>query len=470
MRRAENEGTVERVRAAVRGGAEEFLAGLTEWLRIPSISGDPAHHDDVRRSAAHLAAALRGTGFPVVEVWETPGLPAVFAEWPSSDPAAPTVVVYGHHDVQPVTPLELWRHPPFEPTVDGDRLLARGAADDKGQVFFHTLGVRAHLAATGRSAPAVNLKLLVEGEEESGSPNFAPLLREHRERLACDVVVVSDTGMWSRDQPTVCTGMRGLIEGQIDLRGLTGDVHSGSFGGAIRNPLTELTRLLGSMHDGRGHVTIDGFYDGVRDLTDDERALFAKLPHDEDAWLANARSTAPYGEDGFTTLERVWARPTAEINGVSGGHSGAGGKTIVPAHAQAKVSFRLVPDQEPADIQAKVRAWLERSVPPGIEWDLTWWGPGVRPCRTPLDHPALAAVTRAMEAAFGTEVLYTREGGSGPEADLQDVLAAPVTFLGVSLPDDGWHAPNEKVEIPLLLKGAEAAAHLWDELARSLRA
>jgi len=348
------------------------------------------------------------------------------------------------------------------------RLLARGAADDKGQVFFHTLGVRAHLAASGRSSPAVNLKLLVEGEEESGSPNFAALLREQRDRLRCDVVVVSDTGMWSRDTPTTCTGMRGLIDGQLDLRALTGDVHSGSFGGAIRNPLTELTRLLGSLHDEHGRVTIDGFYDDVVELTDTERALFAKLPYDEAEWLANARSTSAHGEAGFTTLERVWARPTAEVNGVWGGHTGAGGKTIVPAQAHAKISFRLVPRQDPADIQAKVRAWLERTVPGGVEWSLQWWGPGVRPCLTPLDHPALASVTRAMERAFGTGVLYTREGGSGPEADLQDVLEAPVVFLGISLPDDGWHAPNEKVEIPLLLKGAEAAAYLWDDLARTL--
>ena len=461
------------VRAAVTAGTEEFLAGLGAWLRIPSISGDPAHHDDVRRSAEHLAGALRATGFPVVEVWQTgttaaPGLPAVFAEWLSDDPTAPTVVVYGHHDVQPVTPLEMWAHPPFEPTVVGERLLARGAADDKGQVFFHTLGVRAHLAATGRTAPAVNLKILVEGEEESGSPHFADLLRTHRGQLACDVVVVSDTGMWSRDAPTTCTGMRGLIDGQIDVRGLSGDVHSGSFGGAIRNPLTTLTRLLASLHDENGHVRIDGFYDDVVELTDAERALFAALPYDESAWLANARSTTTYGEKGFTTLERVWARPTAEVNGVWGGHTGAGGKTIVPAQAHAKVSFRLVPHQDPADIAGKVRAWLDASLPADVEWDLTWWGPGVRPCLTPLDHPALQSVTRAMAEAFETDVLFTREGGSGPEADLQDILGAPVVFLGISLPDDGWHAPNEKVEIPLLLKGAEAAAHLWDDLARTL--
>ncbi len=456
------------VREAVDAGADDLVRGLIEWLRIPSISGDPAHHDDVRRSAEHLAQALRDTGFPTVEVWETAGLPAVFAEWPSDDPAAPTALVYGHHDVQPVTPLDLWEHPPFEPTVLGDRLLARGAADDKGQVWFHTLGVRAHLAASGRTSPAVTLKLIVEGEEESGSPNFAALLKEKAGRLRCDVVVVSDTGMWSRETPTVCTGMRGMTDGQIDFRGPTGDVHSGSFGGAIRNPLTEMCRVLAAMHDTDGHVTIDGFYDGVVELTGDERALIAKLPFEEPAWLANARSTTPYGEKGFSTLERVWARPTAEVNGIWGGYTDAGHKTIVPSEGHAKVSFRLVAGQDPLDVQRKFEAWLATVVPAGIECSMHWYGGGVRPCLTPLDHPALGAVTRAMSTAFGTEVLYTREGGSGPEADLQDATGAPVVFLGVSLPDDGWHAPNEKVEIPLLLKGAEAAAHLWDDLARTL--
>jgi acetylornithine deacetylase/succinyl-diaminopimelate desuccinylase-like protein len=456
------------VRAAVAQGADAMVAGLVEWLRIPSISGDPDHHPDVRRSAEHLAQALRDTGFPTVEVWESAGLPAVFAEWPSDDAGAPTALVYGHHDVQPVTPLELWEHPPFEPTVLGDRLHARGAADDKGQVWFHTLGLRAHLAATGRSSPAVTVKLIVEGEEESGSPHFAALLAAHTDRLAADVVVVSDTGMWSRETPTVCVGMRGMTDGQLDLRGPSGDVHSGSFGGAIRNPLTELARVLAALHDGDGHVTVDGFYDGVVELTDDERALIAKLPYDEQAWLRNARSDSAYGEKGFSTLERVWARPTAEVNGIWGGYTGAGHKTIVASEGHAKVSFRLVAGQEPADVQAKFEAWLGRVVPPGIEWGMTWYGPGVRPCLTPLDHPALQSVTRAMATAFGTEVLYTREGGSGPEADLQDVTGAPVVFLGISLPDDGWHAPNEKVDLPLLLKGAEAAAHLWGDLARSL--
>ncbi|KWW99326.1 Peptidase M20 [Carbonactinospora thermoautotrophica] len=457
------------VRAYIAEHSSQFFADLKEWLRIPSISGQPERHPDVRRSAEWLAAKLRETGFPTVEVWETAGLPAVFAEWPSGDPNAPTVVVYGHHDVQPVDPVELWESDPFEPVERGERLVGRGAADDKGQVFFHTLGVRAHLAVTGRTAPAVNLKLIVEGEEESGSPHFADLLRRHKDRLACDVVVVSDTGMWSKDTPTTTTAMRGLTDCQIDFYGPENDIHSGSFGGAVPNPATELCRVLAQLHDEHGRVTIPGFYDDVVELTERERELIARLPFDEKAWLANAKSRAPWGEAGFSTLERVWARPTAEVNGVWGGYTGPGHKTIIPAEAHAKVSFRLVADQDPAKIQELFTAWLSDRVPDGIEYRVEFFGPGVRPCLTPLDHPALQALTRALERAFEKEILYTREGGSGPEADLQDILEAPVVFLGMSLPDDGWHAPNEKVEMPLLLKGAEAAAYLWQDLAESLR-
>jgi acetylornithine deacetylase/succinyl-diaminopimelate desuccinylase-like protein len=464
------------IREYVEGNAAEFFTELKDWLRIPSISGDPDRVADVRESAEWLAAKLRSIGFPTVEVWETAGgsgLPAVFAEWPSGDAAAPTVAVYGHHDVQPVTPLELWQTGPFEPTERDGRLYARGAADDKGQVFFHTLGLRAHLAATGRTAPAVNLKLIVEGEEESGSPNFAELLRAHADELACDVVVVSDTGMWAKDTPTSCTGMRGLISAQLDFTGPTGDVHSGSFGGAIPNPITELVRVLAQLHDADRHVAIPGFYDGIVELSDTDRELFAKLPFDEQTWLGNAKSSAPAGEAGYSTLERVWARPTAEINGIYGGHTGPGSKTIVPSEAHAKLSFRLVAGQEPSAIAKRFEAWINERIPAGITAAVHFEGEGVRPCLTPLDHPALQSVSRALGKAFAAdpaeprEILYTREGGSGPEADLQDVLGAPVVFLGVSLPDDGWHAPNEKVDMDLLLKGAEAAAYLWQDLAAS---
>ncbi|WP_026401264.1 dipeptidase [Actinomadura rifamycini] len=454
----------------IRGERDRFVADLKEWLAIPSVSGDPAHAGDVRRSAAWLADHLRGQGWPTVEVWDTPGLPAVFAEWPAADPDTPSVVVYGHHDVQPVEPLDAWDTDPFAPVEDGDRLIGRGASDDKGQVFFHTLGLRALLAATGAQAPPVTVKLLVEGEEESGSLHFADLLRAHRDRLACDAVVISDTTMWAADVPSMCTGMRGLTEAEVTLRGPATDLHSGSFGGAVPNPLHAMAALLAGLHDADERVTLPGFYDDVVPLTADERALFAKLPFDEAEWLRTAgNSRAPHGEKGYTTLERVWARPTAEINGMWGGHTGAGGKTIVPREAHAKISFRLVAGQDPGKVQESFRAWVAERTPPGVEAEVRIPGGGVRPCFSPIDSPGVLAARRAMERAFGREVLFTREGGSGPEADLADVLDAPLIFVAVGLDDDRIHAPNEKAEIPLLLKGAETAAHLWEELAAALR-
>jgi acetylornithine deacetylase/succinyl-diaminopimelate desuccinylase-like protein len=451
--------------------AAGFFDALRQWLAIPSISADPAHHGDVRRSAHWLAGHLRETGFPVAQVWETgrpdaPGRPAVFAHWPAQDPAAPVVLVYGHHDVQPVEPLDEWDSPPFEPAERDGQLLARGASDDKGQVLFHALGTAAWLAAASAAAPPVTLKLLIEGEEESGSANFADLLRSRRDALRCDVIVVSDTTMWAADVPSMCVGMRGVIEAQIDLSGADRDLHSGSFGGAVPNPLHALADLLAGLHDEAGRVALPGFYDDVTPLPASERELLARLPFDEKAWLSDAgHSAAAYGEAGFTTLERVWARPTAEINGMWGGHTGPGGKTIIPREAHAKLSFRLVASQEPADVGAALRSYVAQRTPPGIEAVVTITGPGVRPCFSPVDSIAVAAGRRAMERAFGSEVLFTREGGSGPEADLADVLGAPLVFIAVGLDEDRIHAPNEKADMALLLKGAETAAYLWEELA-----
>ncbi|WP_282202490.1 dipeptidase [Kitasatospora fiedleri] len=456
------------VRSYIDRHEDAFLADLADWLRIPSVSADPDRAGEVRRSAEWLAEKLRATGFPVAEVWETDGLPAVFAEWPSGEEGAPTVLVYGHHDVQPAAREDGWDTDPFEPTVVGRRLYARGAADDKGQVFFHTLGVRAHLAATGRTAPAVNLKLLVEGEEESGSPNFAALVRREAERLAADVVIISDTGMWSETTPTVCTGMRGLADCQIDLYGPDSDIHSGSFGGAVPNPAAVAAELAAGLHDADRRVAVPGFYDGVVELTDQERALFAELPFDEQRWLEVAKSHGTLGEAGYTTLERVWARPTAEVNGIWGGYTGPGGKTIVPAEAHLKLSFRLVAGQEVEKVRESVAAWVSERVPTGIRYEIVFPG-ATRPCLTPLDHPALRSTVRAMERAFEQKILFTREGGSGPAADLQDVLGAPVLFLGISVPSDGWHSINEKVELDLLRKGVETSAHLWGDLAENFR-
>ncbi len=453
------------VRGYVESHAREFLDDLKQWLAIPSISADPARQHDVRRSAEWLAAHQSGIGFPVAEVWQTGGLPAVFAEWPAADPGAPAVLVYGHHDVQPVEPLEEWDSPPFEPAERDGRLYARGASDDKGQVLFHSLGIRACLAASGAGAPPVTVKLIVEGEEESGSEHFADLLRQRRERLACDVIVISDTTMWAADVPSMCTGMRGIAEAEVTMTGPSRDLHSGSFGGGVPNPLHAMASLLAGLHDGQGRVTLPRFYDAVLPLTAEERDLLARLPFDEKQWLADAGdSGAAYGEAGFSTLERIWARPTAEINGMWGGHTGAGRKTIIAKAAHTKVSFRLVPDQDPADVEAAFSEYVHASTPAGLQATVTV-SPAVRPCRSPITSPAVQAGRRAMQRAFRREVLFTREGGSGPEADLAEILGAPLVFVGVGLDSDRMHAPNERIDTSLLLRGAEASAYLWEELA-----
>ncbi len=453
------------VRSYVQAHAREFFDDLKQWLAIPSISADPDRAPDVRRSAEWLAAHLSGIGFPVAEVWETGGLPAVFAEWPAAGPGAPVALVYGHHDVQPVEPLQEWESPPFAPAERDGLLLARGASDDKGQVLFHSLGLRACLAASGAGAPPVTVKLIVEGEEESGSEHFAALLRQMRDRLACDVVVVSDTTMWAADVPSMCTGMRGIAEAEVTLTGPSRDLHSGSFGGGVPNPLHALAGLLAGLHDEQGRVTLPRFYDRVLPMSGEERDLLARLPFDEKQWLTDAGdSGAASGEAGFSTLERIWTRPTAEINGMWGGHTGAGFKTIIPQAAHAKVSFRLVADQDPADVGAAFTEYVQARTPAGLRATVTLV-PATRPSRSPIASPAVQAGRRAMQRAFGREVLFTKEGGSGPEADLADILGAPLAFVGVGLASDRMHAPNERVDTSLLLLGAEATAYLWEELA-----
>jgi acetylornithine deacetylase/succinyl-diaminopimelate desuccinylase-like protein len=446
--------------------AGEFSRALREWLAIPSVSADPARHGDVRRSAQWLASHLSAAGFPVAEVWETGGLPAVYAHWPAAEPGAPTVLVYGHHDVQPAVIGDGWDHEPFEPVERDGKIGGRGASDDKGQVLFHVLGVSALLAASGAAAPPVSVKMLVEGEEESGSAHFASLLRERKDQLSADVIVISDTTMWAADVPSICTGMRGLADAEITVTGPSRDLHSGSFGGGVPNPVHALAGLLAGLHDEQGRVTLPGFYDDVVPLTAQERELLARLPFDAQEWLQDAGdSMALSGESGFSTLERIWARPTAEVNGVWGGHTGAGGKTIIPNAAHAKLSFRLVASQAPEKVLDALGAYVRDNVPEGVTATVSP-GHGVRPSSAPIDSPGVSAARRAMERAFGREVLFTREGGSGPEADLADILEAPLVFAAVGLDADRIHAPNEHVDLSRLLRGAEMAAYLWEELAR----
>ncbi|WP_045316651.1 M20/M25/M40 family metallo-hydrolase [Lentzea aerocolonigenes] len=458
-------------RAAVAALSDSFVAGLREWIKIPSIGVDPAHRVDVQRSAEWLAAQLSEDGWPEIQIWDHgPALPAVYACWPAVDPQAPTVLVYGHHDVQPVDPLDRWHHPPFEPVTSGDELRGRGASDDKGQVAMHLLAVKAHLAATGQNAPSVTLKLFVEGEEESGSPHLRKLLEDHRQDLVCDLVVFTDTALHERDAPTVNTGQRGVLGGEITFFGGADDVHSGRAGGAIPNPATALAKLIAALHSDDGRIALPGFYEDVREPSTQERADYAELPFDEQKWLAHngGGAQALAGEPGYTTLERIWVRPTAEVNGLSSGYTGPGLKTIIPATATAKISFRLVPDQLPEKVADQLREFVAKHTPPGIRAEVSFRGEGVPPYAISPDDPANATVKEAMELAFDQPVRFARAGGSGPAAVLQAWLGVPLVYLGATLPDDRVHAPNERVVVPLLLKGAEAAAHLWRMLPERL--
>ena len=443
---------------------ERITDTLFSWLRIPSISAQPEHAGDVRASAEFAVAELRAAGLEHVTILETAGAPAVYGDWLHAGPEAPTVLVYGHHDVQPVDPLDQWISPPFEPVIVEGECRARGAVDDKGQTLYEIEAARGLLSRDGRLP--VNLKFIVEGEEEVGSPHFEALLVAERERLACDVVVVSDTGMWSIDVPSICVGMRGLVAFNVQIRTGRIDLHSGSFGGAVPNPAHIIGDIVSGLHDSDGRVTIPGFYDDVRPLTEAEEASLAKLPFDEDAWQAMAGVGRLQGEAGRTTLERVWTRPTCEVVGITVGYGGDGIKTIVPAEGNVKVTFRLVADQNPAKIAAAFEAWLREQVPPGVDVAIESEGGGVAPALTPVDHPAVGALVDAIERVWNIPPLFTREGGSGPEEALGRVFGAPVLYLGIALPDDRYHAPNERMVMSQFWKGLLAAGELLLELGR----
>jgi acetylornithine deacetylase/succinyl-diaminopimelate desuccinylase-like protein len=449
--------------AFVKAEAEALVAELSEWCAIPSISTDPAYADGVRRSAEHLAGLMEAAGLHAEVLSVDGSQPAVYAEWLGAGADAPTVTVYGHHDVQPVDPVELWTTAPFDPTVRDGCLYARGASDDKGQIHFQVAAVRHLLAADGRLP--VNLKFFVEGEEEAGSPCIDAFLEEHAERLACDVIFVSDTGMYAADVPSLVTAMRGLMYFQVDLRTAAGDLHSGEFGGAAPNAAAALVELLARLKDADGRIAIPGWYDDVVDLTAEERAQFAALPFDAEAFQLAAGIRALPGERGFSPLERIGGRPSADVNGIWGGYTGVGSKTVIPAEAHAKVSFRLVADQDPDRLRPLFERWVAGNAPEGAEVGVRWFG-GVKPCMTALDHPGNQAAWRAVARSWGIDPLFTREGGSGPERALSDALGASCVYLGVMLPDDHIHAPDERLNLENYFNGVRAAAYAYEEFTR----
>jgi acetylornithine deacetylase/succinyl-diaminopimelate desuccinylase-like protein len=442
---------------------QRFVDELIEWVRIPSVSSDPARAADVRASADHLAACLTALGAARVEVWRTPGHPAVFAEWQRSSDS-PTLLVYGHHDVQPVDPLAEWISPPFEPSVRTGRLWGRGVVDDKGQVYIHAKAIESFVRSSGRLP--INLKMIVEGEEEIGSENLDALLRDHARDLTSDFVCVSDTAMFGRGIPSLCVGLRGLAYVEVVVDGPSSDVHSGSFGGGIANPINALARMIASLHDDDGRVAVAGFYDAVAPLSAAERAQIAGLPFDEKEWLASTGAPELRGEKGYSTLERIWARPTIDCCGISGGFQGEGAKTIIPARARVKIGCRLVPDQEPEDIARKLTDHLLRVAPAGVRIRVEYLHGG-RPYLARTDHPVYEVAKRAFSKAFGKPTVFMREGGSIPFVrTIADATHKPCLLMGFGQPDENAHAPNEWLDLENYQLGIKSAAYLYDEIGR----
>jgi len=440
---------------------DRYVEELKGYLAIPSISALPEHAGDVRRAAEWIADALRTAGLGNVRLEDTPGFPIVYGDWLDA-PGRPVILFYGHYDVQPVDPVELWTSPPFEATVRDGEIYARGAADDKGQVFMHVKAVEAFLKKAG-SLP-VNIKFFLEGEEEVGSRHLDDFVRAHKEQLAADVVVISDSPMFDRGIPSICYGLRGLSYFQIDLRGSRTDLHSGSFGGALPNPAFVLAQVLAQMKDRGGRVKIPGFYDDVRPLSEAERAEWKKLPFNETRYRKELGAPKLAGESGYSTLERVWARPTFEVNGLLSGFTGEGAKTVLPATAMAKVSMRLVPDQDPEKIAGLFEEHLRKVCPRSVELTVTRMHGG-RPWMTDFDNQYVRAAGRAIEQGFGKAPVFTREGGSIPVVStFQEELGVASVLFGVGLPDENSHAPDERLDLGNFHNGIIASACLYQEI------
>ena len=440
----------------------ERMQRYAHFLAIPSVSAIPEYAPDCRKAAEWLAGELRRIGAQRVEVSETGGHPIVVGER-IEDPNLPTIVIYGHYDVQPGDPLDLWKTSPFEPIVRDGRMLGRGSADDKGQILIHLAALEALLSTRGKLP--VNVKYLFEGEEESSSVNLERWMAANPERCSGDAVIISDSGFFDGNRPALTVGLRGITYMQVDVRNSDVDLHSGSYGGAVINPANALASMIASLHDENRHVTVPGFYDDVVELTPDDRAAFAALPFNEASYLAGIDAKATQGEAGFSTVERRGARPTLDVNGIWGGFTGDGSKTIIPAHAHAKISCRLVTAQDPAKIALQVEAALKAAAPRGLQVEVQNLGNGY-PFLTPLGDPYLSAAASALKETFGADPLYIREGGSIPIAALfQRELSLPVVLLGFTPPDDNAHAPNESMDLGNFEGGIRTVIRALDAIA-----
>jgi acetylornithine deacetylase/succinyl-diaminopimelate desuccinylase-like protein len=445
---------------------QDIVAQLAGWVRLRSVDGVPEHQPDLIRSANWLCGELREVGFPTVEVLSAGGAPAVYGEWCEA-PGAPTVLVYSHHDVRAAKD-ELWEQsPPFESAFREGRLFGRGASDAKGQVLAHLWGVRAHLATNQAAAPRVNIKVLVEGEEETGSQHLADLLKENSERWAdVDLVMLSDTMLWSADYPAVCHGMRGTMQATVEVYGTTQDIHSGAVAGAVVNPVTELCRLLANLHDDQGRVAVPGFYDSVAEVSAEERRALNELPYSDEDWKERSHTRAVVGEQGYTVPERLYIRPVVEVLSIIGGDPVGPSRGAIPSMANASITMRTVPDQRSADIADLFRSWVDTEISDAVDYELTVNVESAQdPYITPEDLPALRVLHEAMSAGWGRTAGQMRNAGGGPAILLVEAAQAPLVFFGTGLPEDNWHDSDESVRLDVLLAGAATLAHFWTGLA-----
>ncbi len=441
---------------------DTHLKELNDFLRIPSISSLSEHKQDMQVAASWLAAAMKRINLENISIDETGGHPVVYADWLHA-PGKPTILFYGHYDVQPVDPLNLWETPPFEPTVRDNKLFARGSSDDKGQVFMHLKAIEALFALEG-TLP-VNVKFIIEGEEEIGSPNLPPYVEKNKEKLAADLILISDTSLYAPGKPAVCYGLRGLTGVQIDVRGAKGDLHSGLYGGGVQNAIHALAEILASFRDEHGTIQVEGFYDNVRPLSEEERQAYRDLNFDEEALKEEVGVKQLFGEKGYSYLEQTWARPTLEVNGVFGGFSGEGIKTVLPAEAGAKITCRLVPDQDPDEIVALLKAHVEKHKPAGVDITISEFDKGA-PYITPFDHPVIQAAGRSYEHVYEVPTAFIRGGGSIPiVAAFDQILALPVVLMGFGLTSENFHAPNEHFHLENFDKGLRVLGDYLYEVA-----
>jgi acetylornithine deacetylase/succinyl-diaminopimelate desuccinylase-like protein len=453
-----------RVLARLEAGHDRILAELMEFARIPSVSTDPAHAGDLRNAAAWVAAKLKAAGPFTVRIMPTPGAGVVYAEWLGA-PGAPTALIYGHYDVQPEDPVEKWHSPPFEPTLRDGRLYARGVSDDKGPMLI-PIKVAEAFFAEGSRLP-INVKLMLEGEEEVGSKHLEGFVAQNRELLQADAVISADGAMWRIDEPSLTVANRGLAALELTLTGPAKDLHSGRHGGSVANPLHAMARLIASLHQPDGRVAVRGFYERVRELSDADRAEISALPFDERAYLSQVGAVAAVGEPGYSTLERQWTRPTIELNGLWGGYQGPGSKTVIPSQAHAKITCRLVPDQEPDDIVRLVVSHLEQHVPPGARLTMEPGTHGARPASIARNHPVLKAAEAALEETYGVRPIFVRMGGTLPVAELfKRILGLDTVYFSFSTGDEDFHAPNEFFRVERLHRGLAAWARLWERLGK----